>query len=109
MTVRQDIAGVINNDLTFTVSLTYNKKPLDLTGYTVSVIVKPSQISTDAQGVTYTVGSGLTMISAVSGRFKLVIPRSATVSAGNQWFRVDISNGSSVSTAMVGTLTLMSA
>ena len=109
MTVRADIAGVVNNDLTFTFSLTYNNRPLDLTAYTVSVVVKASQTALDNTGTTYTVGSGLTMISAVSGRFSLNIPRSSTTTAGNQWYRVDVSNGSAVSTAMCGLLGLMSA
>lgn len=109
MTVRQDIAGVINNDLELTFTLKYNQRPLNLNGYTVTVVVKPSQVSLDSAGTTYTVGSGLTLISLVSGRFRLRIPRISTTTAGIQWYRADVSNGSDVSTALVGTLTLMAA
>lgn len=109
MTVRADIAGVVNNDLEFTFSLTYNDAPLDLTGYTVTVVVKPSQAAADNTGVTYGVGTGLSYLSQVAGRFMLTIPRSATAAAGNTWYRVDISNGMTTQSAMCGVLNLMAA
>lgn len=109
MTVRQDIAGVVNNDLQFTFSLIYNDLPLNLTGYTVSVVVKASQTASDGTGTTYTVGSGLTVLSALAGRVQLSIGHTSTGTAGTQWYRVDVSNGGAVNTCMCGTLTLMSA
>lgn len=109
MTVRQDLAGVVNNDLLFTFSLTYNSLPLNLTGYTVTVVVKPSQVSADAAGVTYSIGSGLTMISALAGRFTLAIPRASTATPGATWYRVDVSNGSGLYSALCGSLTLVAA
>ena len=110
MTVRQDIAGVINNALPFTFALAYNDKPLNLTGFTYTVVVKPSQTALDSAGTTYTVSSGLTPVSVVSGRFTLLIPANMTASAGTQWYRVDVSSGAGGPyTCMCGTLTLMSA
>lgn len=110
MTVQRNIAGVINNQLPFTFALTYNDKPLNLTGFTYTVIVKPSQTAQDSAGTTYTVSSGLTAVSVVSGRFKLVIPANMTASAGTQWYRVDVSSGAGGPySAMCGVLTLMSA
>lgn len=110
MTVRQDIAGVINNQLPFTFALKYNNLPLNLTGFTYSVVVKPSQTAADSAGTVYAVGSGLTAVSLVSGRFSLLIPANMTSSAGTQWYRVDVSSGAGGPyTAMCGVLTLMSA
>lgn len=109
MTVRQDIAGIVNNDLQFTFALTYNDLPLNLTGYTTICVVKPSQISLDSAGTTYSVGSGLTVLSAVAGRLQLNIPHASTATAGTQWYRVDVSNGTGTYAAMCGVLTLMSA
>jgi hypothetical protein len=82
MAVRADIAGVVNNDVSFTFSLTYNDLPLDLTSLTVTVTVKPSQVAPDSAGTVYSVSGGLTMLSAVAGRFTLAIPHSATATAG---------------------------
>lgn len=109
MTVRADIAGVVNNDLEFTFSLTYNDAPLNLTGYTPTVIVKASATAADNTGVTYGIGTGLSYISQAAGRFMLTIPRSATVTAGNFWYRVDVSNGTTIQSAMCGVLNLMAA
>lgn len=109
MTTRQDIAGVVNNDLVFTFNLTYNDAPLNLTGYTVSVVVKANQAALDSSGTTYTSGNGLAFISQVAGRFTLTIPRANAAAAGNSWYRVDITNGSTVSSAMCGVLNLMAA
>lgn len=109
MTVRQDIGGVVNNDLLYTIALTYNDRPLNLTAYAPTVVVKTSQAAQDSAGATYTVGAGLTVVSAPAGRFTLRVPRAATATAGSQWYRVDVTNGTDVSTALCGTLTLMSA
>lgn len=109
MASRLDLAGVINNDLSFTFPVTSGGKPLNLTGYTVTLVVKASQTATDGSGTTYTVGSGLTVLSTVAGRVQLAIPHTATAIAGVTWYRLDVTTGGAVSTAFVGSLTLMSA
>ncbi len=109
MTVRQDISGTVNNDLGFVVSLSYNFAPVSLATYVPTVTVKPSQASLDSAGTTYTLGNGLTVLSAAAGRLQLQIPRAACAVAGTQWYRVDITNGVGLWTAVCGAFVLMAA
>lgn len=109
MTVRQDLGGIVAKPLIVTFALTYAGKLLDLTSYTVSVVVKGSQAAADNTGTTYTTSSGLTVLSARAGRVRLTIPSSATGTPGSSWYRVDVANGQGSFSAMCGALTLMSA
>jgi hypothetical protein len=109
MTVRQDISGTVNNDLGFVVSLTYNFAPISLATYTPTVIVKPSQASPDSAGAVYNLGAGLTVLSSPAGRVQLQIPRAACTTPGTQWYRIDVTNGVGLWTAVCGSFTLMAA
>jgi hypothetical protein len=110
VTVRQDIAGVAGNDLQFLFALTYNGKPLSLSGYAVTITVKPSQTAPDSAGVTYTTSDQISVVSSAAGRVKLTIPHSATATPGNTWYRCDVSSGpQGIATAICGVLNLMAA
>ena len=96
-----------NNDTAFYLNVTFNRKILDLTPYTVKAYQKASQTVTDASGTTYTVGAGLTIISAPLGQVKLVIPHANVPAAGAQWWHLDLIDGSGgVYTVFYGTLTV---
>ena len=96
-----------NNDTSYYFNITFNGKILNLTPYTVKAYQKSSAAALDSSGTTYTVGSGLTMISAALGQVKLVIPHGNVATPGIQWWRLDIIDGSSsVYTVMYGSLTI---
>ena len=109
MTVRRDIAGVVNNDLLVTFRLTLNDLTLNLAGYTVTAIVKPTASSADSAGVTYSVGSGITILASYAGVFQLAIPRASLTVTGASWYRVDVSNGAVLASAICGVLNLSAA
>jgi hypothetical protein len=109
VSVQQNLSAVAGNDLKWHVSITFGAGPLDLTLYTPLAVLKPSATSPDSAGTTYGIGSGLTYTYETSGRFDWVIPHSAAVPSGAMWYRIDIDDGSTLVTAMYGTLTLIAA
>ena len=109
MSVQQNLSAVAGNDLKYHVAITLNAEQLDLTLYTPLAVLKASATATDASGTTFGIGSGLAWTYETYGQFDWVIPHSGTVPAGAMWYRIDIDNGSTLVTAMYGTLTLIAA
>lgn len=105
MSAWQDLAVEQNNDVTFTLDLTYNGAPFNPTGYTLTLYLKASETTPDGSAVTFTVGSGLTIVSAPLGHIQWALPHSNTGTAGNQWWRIDAVDGSTHrTTLMMGNL-----
>jgi hypothetical protein len=96
-----------NNDTAFYFNVTFNDKILNLTPYTVKAFQKASANVTDASGITYMAGSGLTILSAPLGQVKLVIPHANVPVMGTQWWHLDLVDGSGgVYTVFYGALTI---
>jgi hypothetical protein len=105
MTAWQDLGVEQNNDVTFALTLTYNGAPFNPTGYTLSLVLKASETSTDVSGTTFTVGSGLTIINAALGQITWKLPHANTGTPGAQWWRLDAVDGSTNrTTLMMGNL-----
>ena len=109
MSIQQNLTAIQNNDLLFQVLITYGNGPLDLTGYTPPAGLKASATTPDGSGVTFGIGTGLTYTGEQYGRFSWTIPHADTATAGTSWYRIDIDNGSTVTTALYGTFTLTAA
>jgi len=112
MSLRFDLAGVAGFDQEFQFSLTYAAVPLNLTGCTVTLILKASAVTPDTLGVTYGTGTGLTMTSAADGQFTWDAPAAdvAVDAPGSLWYRVDVASGDSgPQPAMYGALALAAA
>lgn len=106
MSQRADLSGIAGDDLTFTVTLTLDGSPLDLTGLTVHAVVKPRSTSADSDGTAYT----LTVTDAASGTAAWVIPRADTAAPAWSWYRIWVADGSGdIGTALYGTLAVMAA
>jgi hypothetical protein len=96
-----------NNDVTFDLYLTYNGAAFNPTGYTLTLYLKATETSTDASGTTFTVGAGLTIISAALGHITWKLPHANTGTAGGQWWHLDaVDGGSNRTTLMLGNLTV---
>lgn len=106
MSTQVAIAGLSGDDLTFSVSLTENEQPLDLsTITTVTAYLKPTPGSADSAGKSYGIGSGLTVVSSATGQLKWFIPRGDVGS--NRWYRFTITDlQSNLSTALFGPLSI---
>jgi len=110
MSLQLPLSGVVHNDLAYDFQLTYNRILLNLTGYTVRVVLKPSATAADASGITYEAGTGLTITSAAEGEFTWDIPAADVPAAGAMWYRADVIDGlAHVATALYGPLTLIAA
>lgn len=96
-----------NNDTAYYFDVTFNGKPLNLTAYTVKAYQKASASAADGTGITYLVGSGLTVTNAALGQVKFVIPHANVPTQGTYWWRLDIiDTNSAVYTVFYGTLTV---
>jgi hypothetical protein len=102
--VQQNLYGLSGDDLLYDISLTYGGAALDLADVAgVSAILKPNATSADSDGMTYTTGSGLTVVSAPDGTLTWLIP--AADYPGLQWWRIIVLDDSNnVSTAVYGRL-----
>jgi hypothetical protein len=110
MSLQFPLSGVVSNDLVYEFDLTVSRMLLDLTPYTIRVILKASANIADSTGTTYEVGSGLTITNASAGAFTWDIPRADVGTPGAVWYRADVIDSSSnVATAMYGPLTLIAA
>ena len=112
MSLRFDLAGIVNNDLEFEFALTYSGIPLNLTGYTLKAYLKASATTPDALASVFQSGTGLTITNAPDGEFTWAIPHAdaALAAPGALWYRVDVIDSSSdVATAMYGALNLAAA
>ncbi len=111
MSQRLDLSGIAGNDLNFSFTLTAGGSPLSLAGLTLTVWLKPSPVSPDVTGKSYTTSSGLTVTSVSGGAFSWAVPHAdITVSApGSLWYRVDLTASGETETAVFGALSLAGA
>lgn len=107
MTMWQDLWAEQNQDITFHFDLTLDDEPFNYTGFTLSLVLKPSQTSPDSAGVTFGVSSGLTVVNQVLGKLDWALPHAYTGTPGTQWWRLDAVDNSSFRTPlMMGNLTV---
>lgn len=107
MSLQWPLLALQNNDSAFYFNITFNGNPLPLAPYTVKAYQKASSSASDASGITYTVGSGLTIINAPLGQVKLIIPHGNVTTAGIQWWHLDLIDASAgVYTVFYGPLTI---
>lgn len=100
MSYKVAISGIAGDDLSFTVKLTYNGLPLDVTNYTVEATVTYGSTEQD-----YT----LTVVDAPSGTVTWNIPHTDTVQIGTRYYRIYVTDTSgNVSTCLHGTLGIIS-
>lgn len=98
------LGGVAGDDLTFGIAVSYDGAPLDLTGYTVTAVIKPRPTSADSDGTAYT------LTGASDGTCEWDIPHAVTVPAGTRAWHVRVTDSEGrVATAAYGTLTLAAA
>jgi hypothetical protein len=89
VTSRADIVGTTTGSLSYSLALSYEGSPLDLsTVDTVNAYIKPSPTSLDSAGHQYTIGSGITVSNSPLGEVTWVIP--AADVGSNGWYRVDV-------------------
>ena len=110
MTAWQNLGVGENNDVTFTLHLTFGDAPFNPTGYTLSLVLKASASSTDASGTTFTTSNGLTVVNAALGQVTWALPHANTATPGAQWWRIDAVDGSGNRTTLImGNLTVQAA
>ena len=100
-----------NNDVTvgLTVFEADDATPQDCTGLTPVMYVKAGQNSDDSHAVTLTVGAGLFWVEQNGGLLTAVLSHTLLAGAGNQWWRLDLSDGSlppNITSPMFGPLTI---
>lgn len=106
MSTLAGLAAVAGDDLEFTLALAYDGAPLDLTGYTVTAVIKPRATSPDSDGTSY----ALTVTDAASGACTWTVPHADTTVPGSRAYHVRVSDSQGrVATAVYGTLTLAAA
>jgi len=93
--------------LTVTQQPLANVIPVVLTGLTLKFVLKAAQTATDASGTSYMVGTGITVINAALGQLSVSLPASALSVAGAVWWRLDITAGGLVGTALFGNLAIL--
>lgn len=102
MTQWQNLSVDQNNDTTFTISLTLGGSPFDLTNYTPTLYLKATESSDDGTATTFTVGAGLTIVSAPRGQLTWKLPHANTTTPGTQWWRIDAVDNSLNRTTFIG-------
>lgn len=101
------------NDENVTVFITTNDPtagtPLDLTGKSVEVFLKPSKASADDDAAVWkgtTTGGEVTVVDAANGEISVAIP-AANIDLTKTWWKVDVVSGTGKrKTAMGGTVTV---
>ena len=107
MSVQIPLLALQNNDTAYYFKITFNGAILDLTPYTVKAYQKASQTALDSSGITYQVGSGITVTSAPLGQVKLIVPHANVTAPGVQWWHLDLIDvASSVFTVFYGPFTI---
>ena len=107
MTAWQNLAVEQGNDVLFTLNLTYNGAPFDVTNYTLTIYLKATEQTADGSAITFTTSSGLTIVNAKLGIVTWAVPHTDTATPGTQWWRLDAVDGSSNrTTVMVGNFTI---
>lgn len=81
--------------------------PLDLTGVTLEMLLKPSaETADDDPAVTTltTTAGDITVSAPLTGAYSVAIPDTALTEAGIRWYRVDAVQGTSRKTIVYGPL-----
>ncbi len=95
------------NDTTWNLQVMNNGVPMNLTSCTLTLYVKANNLALDSGATTYTVGAGLTIVNAPSGRLTFTQPHTAAQAKtpGTYWWRLDVTDGlGNVGTALDGNL-----
>lgn len=83
-----------------------NGNPLNLTGFTLQLIIKPTETSADNTGTTYVP----TITTAALGKWSLTIAGSNFAAASKSWYRMDVvDGGGGIVTANLGNVSVMAA
>jgi hypothetical protein len=99
---RADLGMMVNNDVIFDMTLFYQGERLNLNNYTVKIYIKATQTTPDPGSPTYTA----TPVEPLAGTCTWKIPHANNQTAGQQWYRVDVVDGSNnVGSCLCGTLT----
>lgn len=107
MSLQLPLTALTGNDNNYFLDVTFNGDPLNLTNYTPHVYVKATQTTADGSATIYNIGAGLTWVAQSLGKLKFTLPHTAVTTAGVQWWRLDIVDGSgNISTVMFGPLTI---
>ena len=100
-----------NNDVTvgLTVFEADDATPQDCTGLTPVMTIKASQNSDDSHAATLGIGTGLFWVEQNGGLLTAVLSHTLLAGAGNQWWRLDLSDGGTppnITSPMFGPLTI---
>jgi len=99
------------NDISLAVTITSNGSPLNLTGYTVKMLLKPSAGIVDSDGSVITLSSSggspaITITSAVNGQCTVAITHADLQNQTLGFYRIDAVDASAnINTAIYGTIT----
>ena len=98
------------NDITLSVTILSNGAALNLTGYTVQMLLKPSAGIVDTDKSVVTLSStgpspAITITSASTGQCSIAVPRADVQSQTLSFYRIDAVNGSgAINTAIYGNI-----
>jgi hypothetical protein len=108
MPTRRALTVNQSNDETLTGTvLDEQGAPLNLTGVTLEMLLKPSEATPDDDAsvtVLSTTGGGITVNAPLTGAYSVAIPDTALTEAGIRWYRVDAVQGTSRKTIVYGPL-----
>lgn len=90
MSSNQTLTTLRGNDQTFSFQLLLNERPMNLTNFTLEFHMKDSAQTDDANGITLTASTGITITNAARGTADILVPATANVNAGNKWWRLDV-------------------
>ena len=108
MPTRRALTADQNNDMEYagTAINDDTREPLDLTGVTLEMLLKPSEQTADDDPsvVTLSTGDGITVDAPLTGAYSVTVPDTALTEAGIRWYRVDAIAGTSRKTIVYGPL-----
>jgi len=102
------------NDITLNVTITSNGSALNLTGYTVNMLLKPLAGVIDSDGRVLTLSSAggspaIVITNAATGACTVSIPHSDLQDETHAFYRIDAVDGSgNINTAIFGNITYTS-
>lgn len=102
---RRDLTLIQGNTEDLEVAVTSGRAAYDLTGATVTFLIKDTRQTPDADArASLTTGDGITAVDLAGGKVKVAVPASATGTAGEFWYRVDVAKSGATRTAAFGPL-----
>lgn len=109
MPTRRALTADQNNDMTYTGTATDADAgtPLDLTGVTLQMYIKPAADTDDddpAVTVLSTETGDITITDPAAGAYSIAVPDTALTAAGVRWYRVDAITGGARKTIVYGPL-----